>query len=119
MTEPTSTTVAVAAAATGVGLTALFPTVDGNALIGSFAGSILFFLISKEPHLLSRFGYAFVSLVMGYFVAPELVKKGVAQEMAVAAFLASTCGVSVTLALIEEIKTGGGQAVLAVLDRRP
>jgi mannose/fructose/N-acetylgalactosamine-specific phosphotransferase system component IID len=119
MTEPTSTTVAVAAAATGVGLTALFPTVDGNALIGSFAGSILFFLISKEPHLLSRFGYAFVSLVMGYFVAPELVKKGVVQEMAVAAFLASTCVVTVTLALIEKIKTVDVQALLAVLFRRP
>jgi uncharacterized protein YacL len=69
--------------------------------------------------LLSRFGYAFVSLVMGYFVAPELVKKGVVQEMAVSAFLASTCVVTVTLALIEKIKTVDVQALLSALFRRP
>ncbi|MBL0229484.1 MAG: hypothetical protein IPP76_01300 [Moraxellaceae bacterium] len=119
MTEPTSTTVAVAAAATGIGLTALAPLVDGNALIGSFAGAILFFLISKEPHLLSRFAYAFVSLVMGYFVAPELVKKGFLQEMAVAAFLSSTCVVTVTLALLEKVKTVDVKALLDVIFRRP
>lgn len=119
MTEPTSTSAVVVATATGIGLTALFPNVDGNALIGSFAGAILFFLISKEPHLLSRFAYAFVSLIMGYFVAPELIKKGYFQEMAVAAFLASTCVVTVTLALLEKIKTVDVKALLDVIFRRP
>lgn len=118
MTEPTSTSVAVVAA-TGIGLTALFPNVDGNALIGSFAGAILFFLISKEPHLLSRFAYAFVSLVMGYFVAPELVKKDIVQEMAVAAFVSSTCVVTVTLALLDKLKTVDIKALLDVIFRRP
>lgn len=119
MTEPTSTTVVLAATATGIGLTTLFPTIDGNALIGSFAGAILFFLISKEPHLLSRFSYAFVSLVMGYFVAPELLKRGVLQEMAVAAFVSSTCVVTVTLALLEKLKTVDVKALLDVIFRRP
>lgn len=115
MTEPTSTTAAVAVAATGIGLTALFPTIDGNALIGSFAGSILFFLISKEPHILSRFCYALVSLIMGYFVAPELVHRHIVNEMAVAAFLSATCVVTATLALIAKIKTMDIQALLAAL----
>lgn len=119
MTEPTSTSVAVAATATGIGLTALFPTIDGNALIGSFAGSILFFLISKETYIFSRFGYALVSLIMGYFVAPELVHRQVVNEMAVAAFLSATCVVTVTLGLITKVKTMDMKALLDVLFRRP
>lgn len=115
MTEPTSTSAVVVATATGIGLTALFPNVDGNALIGSFAGAILFFLISKEPRLLSRVSYAFVSVVMGYFFAPELIKKGYFQEMAVAAFLASTCVVTVTIALLDKVKTIDIKALLDVI----
>lgn len=119
MTEPTTTSAALAATATGIGLTALFPAIDGNALIGSFAGAILFFLISKEPHIFSRFGYALVSLIMGYFIAPEIVHRQIVNEMAVAAFFSATTIVTITVGLIAKIKTMDIQALIAVLFRRP
>lgn len=53
MAEPSATTLAVTTAA-GIGLSSLFLGIDGNALIGAFAGATLVAISSKNLPILQR-----------------------------------------------------------------
>lgn len=86
MAEPTSTTAGVAAA--GIGLAAMLPGIDGNALIGAFAGASFFVLSAKEHPVLIRLAYMAISLIMGYLGAPEITGQTFIQESGVAACIA-------------------------------
>ncbi|MEI2416233.1 putative holin [Orrella sp. JC864] len=104
MPDPTTPT-AVAAAAAGVSLATLLPGIDGNALIGAFAGAALVAISSKEPRLLVRAVHVLISLVMGYLTAPEIVAQTPLQETGVAAFAAAALIVTLALWATERIKT--------------
>lgn len=55
MAEPSTTTLVVTAA--GIGLSSLFPGIDGNALIGAFAGATLVAISSKNLPILQRMAW--------------------------------------------------------------
>lgn len=73
MAEPTTTAGVVAATVTGVGLAAMLPWLDVNALIGAIAGAAVVALHRTDIKALSRILGLVMSAVAGYVCAPELV----------------------------------------------
>jgi hypothetical protein len=104
MAEPTSTTT-VASLAAGVSIATLLPGIDGNAIIGAFAGAALVALNAKDVSMVSRVIYLLVSWVVGYMAAPEVASRAGLHQTGLAAFLASAFAIAVTVNLMERIKT--------------
>lgn len=104
MAEPSTTTLVVTAAA-GIGLSSLFPGIDGNALIGAFAGAALVAISSKNLPLVQRLAYMLISLAVGYLSAPEVINITPLKQSGVAAFFASAAAIALTLHGIDLIKT--------------
>lgn len=106
MAEPTTTSTTIAGlAAAGVSMASLLPGIDGNAIVGAFAGAALMALHARDLRIGPRFLYLLISWIIGYIAAPEIQKHVPLQEIGVAAFLAAALGVAVTVQLIERIKT--------------
>lgn len=103
MAEPIPSTVAVATA--GIGLAALFPGVDGNALIGAFAGATLLVVSSKDLSLAKRAAYLVISLIAGYQGAQDIVNWTPIRSTGVAAFFGAACAIVIALQLMERLKT--------------
>lgn len=103
MTEPNAPTTATLPAA--IGIASLAPGLDGDALIGAFTGAALVVVASKDMGFVLRVMYLLISLVMGYFAAPEIVAATPIRSAAVAAFFAAALVIAVTLQLIEGVKT--------------
>ena len=103
MAEPNTTTPGTLSAV--IGLAGLTPGIDGNALIGAFTGAALVVVTSKDIGILQRLAYMLISLVMGYVAAEEIVAKTPIRSTGVAAFLAAALVITVTLQLIERVKT--------------
>jgi len=98
-TTPVSLSVA---AATGVGVVALFPGVDADTLIGAFAGATLFVVSAPALPLWRRAVYLVISLALGYLAAPELLRwLPFVHSPGLAAFIASATGISLSLGAIE------------------
>jgi hypothetical protein len=104
MTEPTSLT-GTAMLATGVGLASLLPGIDGDALVGAFAGGTLFVVSAKNLPIWKRLVYLGISVVAGYYAAPDVLRWLPIQSAGVAAFAAAACAITVTLGLIERSRT--------------
>lgn len=103
MAEPIPSTVAVAV--TGVGLAAILPGVDGNALIGAFAGATLLVVSSKDLSLATRVAYLVISMIVGYQAAPDIVALTPIRSTGLAAFLAAAVAITAALQLIERVKS--------------
>jgi hypothetical protein len=103
MAEPNTTTAAALSAA--IGIAGLAPGIDGNALIGAFTGAALVVVTSKEIGVLTRIAYMLISLVMGYIAAPEIVNATPIHSTGVAGFFAAALVITVTLQLIERLKS--------------
>lgn len=104
MAEPTSlSTLAMIAA--GVGLAAVLPGIDGNALVGAFAGGTLFVVSATSTPLWRRAVYLCISVIVGYQATSEMVRWLPIRSTGVAAFIASAVLVTLTLAAIEKCKT--------------
>ncbi|HWX66030.1 MAG TPA: putative holin [Rhodanobacter sp.] len=104
MAEPTTTS-SIALVATGVSIATLIPGIDGNAIIGAFAGAALMALHARDVSMLSRLAYFGISWIMGYLAAPLLMRQIHLQESGVAAFIAAAIVIALTVQLIERIKT--------------
>ena len=104
MTEPTSATTLVLAASS-VGLATLVPGLDGNAIIGAFAGATLVALHSRDVSVPSRIVYLVISWIMGYLAAPMVARQTHILETGVAAFLAATVVIALAVQLIERVKS--------------
>lgn len=104
MAEPTATT-AIALVAAGVSLTSLLPGIDGNAIVGAFAGAALVAVHSRELAMSSRLVYLLISWIIGYLAAPEVAHRMGMQQTGVAAFLGAALAIAVTVQLLERIKT--------------
>lgn len=102
MAEPTSTSTLALAA--GVGFASMFPGIDGNALIGAFAGAALIVVTSKDLSLVNRFFYLVISLIVGYQGAPEIINATPIKSTGVAAFFAAAVAIALALQLVERIK---------------
>ncbi|MFM0284143.1 putative holin [Paraburkholderia sediminicola] len=103
MAEPSTTTLAAVSA--GIGLASLFPGIDGNALIGAFTGAALVVVTSKDLSIATRLAYLLISLIAGYIAAPEVVRVSPINSTGVAAFFAAALAITVTLQLIERVKS--------------
>jgi Putative phage holin len=103
MAEPSTTTLAAVSA--GIGLASLFPGIDGNALIGAFTGAALVVVSSKDLSIATRLAYLLISLIAGYIAAPEVVRVSPINSTGVAAFFAAALAITVTLQLIERVKS--------------
>lgn len=103
MAEPSTTTIAVATA--GIGFASLFPGIDGNALVGAFAGASLLVVTSKDLNIPKRIAYLVISLIVGYLGAPDIVSVTPIRSTGVAAFLVAACAIAITLQLLERLKT--------------
>lgn len=103
MAEPSTTTTAVVTA--GIGFASMAPGIDGNALIGAFAGAALLVVSSKDLGLGTRFAYLVISIAIGYLGAPDLVKLTPITSTGVAGFFGAALAITVTLQLMERIKT--------------
>ncbi|WP_334017683.1 putative holin [Burkholderia gladioli] len=102
MAEPNTTTAAALFAA--LGIAGVAPGIDGDALIGAFAGAALVVVTSKELGIGRRAAYMLISLVMGYLAAPEIMNVVPIHSTGVAAFLSAALVIAVTLTLIERVK---------------
>lgn len=100
MTEPTSTG-GLVALATSVGLASLLPGINGDALIGAFAGATLFVVSAKNLSLAKRLVYLAISVIAGYFAGPELMRLAKLESAGIASFLCAACVITATLGLIE------------------
>lgn len=103
MTEPTTAS-ALTVAAAGFSVAALLPGMDGNAVIGAFAGAALVALHARNVKLLARGIYLIVSWIMGYLAAPVVVRTTGLQETGVAAFVAAALVIALTLQLLDRVK---------------
>jgi hypothetical protein len=95
MAEPSST--ASALLSVSVGVASFIPGIDGNALIGAFAGATLFVMSAKELGLFTRFIYLFISLLMGYVLVPSVQAHTPIEEPALAGFIASLFCITIAL----------------------
>ncbi|WP_448132804.1 putative holin [Stenotrophomonas rhizophila] len=100
MTEPTSTG-SLMTLATSVGLASLLPGIDGDALIGAFAGATLFVVSAKDLPIWKRLVYLAISVVAGYLGGSEVMRLFNVASTGLAAFFCAACVITVTLALIE------------------
>jgi hypothetical protein len=103
MAEPSTTTLAVISA--GIGFASMFPGIDGNALIGAFTGAALVVVSSKDLKILVRLAYLLISLLAGYMASADVVRLTPIKSTGVAAFFAAALAITVTLQLIERVKT--------------
>lgn len=102
--EPTSSAVSAGAAMGVVAIASVLPGVNGDALIGAFAGAVVFALHAKDISIIKRLVYMAVSFVVGYLAAPEVMRYSGLQSYTLASFGASAMVVTVALAGIDKIK---------------
>ena len=88
-------TVAGVVVVSGFSAVSLLSGIDGNALVGAFAGAALFVLRAQDMHFVRRLLYFAVSIVAGYHVAPEIMRLTPLKSPAVAALIAAAVVVTV------------------------
>jgi len=102
--EPTSSAASAGFYLGAIAITSIMPGVNGDALIGAFAGAVVFAVHAKDTSIAKRLIYMVVSFVIGYFAAPEVMRLSGLQSFTIAAFAASATVVTAALAGIEKIK---------------
>jgi len=97
MAEPaSSTTLAVTA---GLGVAALMPFIDGNALLGATLGAALIASTKRDLRWWQRLLSLLISVGAGYVLASEVINQTPIRSTAAAAFFASVCAVPIALRL--------------------
>lgn len=105
MVEPTSSATTAAAAMGAVALTSVLPGVNGDALIGAFAGAVVFALHAKDLSIAKRIVYMLVSILLGYLGADEIMRRTGLESHALSAFGLSAVVVTLALASIDRIRS--------------
>ena len=106
MAEPSTTTATLATllAAMGFSLFTAFTGLDGNALVGAFAGAALFVITSRDVGPWYRIAYLLISCFMGYQAAPEIMAHTFIKQSALAAFVGGLLCVTIAVMALEKIK---------------
>lgn len=102
--EPTSSAASAGIALGAVAITSILPGVNGDALIGAFAGAVVFALHAKDLTIIKRLVYMVVSILLGYMGAGEVMHWTGIQSSTIAAFTASALIVTAALAGIDKIR---------------
>lgn len=105
MIEETSNSLSAATAMGTVALASILPGVNGDALIGSFAGAVVFALHAKDLPIPKRIIYMILSILLGYLGADEVMRHTGLQSHTLAAFGLSAVVVTIALASIDKIKS--------------
>lgn len=105
MAEPASGAAVTAGLGLGaITLTAIAPGVDGDALIGAFAGAAVFAIHSKSLPIYKRLLYMIISMVIGYMGKSEVMLWTGIQSSTIAAFIGSALIVTAALSSIDKIR---------------
>lgn len=88
------------------GLATLVPGIDGDAVVGAFAGAVFFIVFSRDITAWGKLGYLFASWVFGYFFAGELVARAWTSSSGLVAFLGGLFCVVVCVSLLEWVQGG-------------
>lgn len=104
MVEPTSSAASAGIAFGAVAITSMLPGVNGDALIGAFAGATVFALHAKDLPALKRVIYMMVSVLIGYLGADEVLRHTWLESSTLAAFGLSAVIVTLALASIDRIR---------------
>lgn len=104
MVEPTSSAASAATALGAVAVTSMIPGVNGDALIGAFAGAVVFALHAKDLTITQRITYMFISILLGYLGAGEVMRYTGLESPAIASFALSAVVVTFALASIDHIR---------------
>ena len=104
MVEPTSSATTAAAAMGAVAITSVLPGVNGDALIGAFAGAVVFALHAKDLTISKRVIYMVVSIMLGYLGADEVLRYTGMTSYTLASFGLSAVVVTLALASIDRIR---------------
>ncbi len=104
MAEPTSSAASAGIAFGAVWITSMLPGVNGDALIGAFAGAALFALHAKDLPIMKRIVYMVISILIGYLGADEVLRQTWLESHTLAAFGLSAVIVTLALATIDRIQ---------------
>jgi hypothetical protein len=105
MAEPSTAVIAIATA-TGVSLASVVFGLNADTAIGSFAGATLFITSTHELTIKTRILYLIISVVMGYFVAGEILQNTFIASPGVAGFIGGLTSISVSLLIIKQLQDG-------------
>ncbi|MFC3340666.1 putative holin [Paracandidimonas soli] len=98
-----ATDAAVTAAIVGV-LSAL-PIINGDALIGAFAGAAVFALSSTDSVMWRKFAYMALSLLLGYLLGPDITEFLPFRSVTAGSFIVSALIVTATVMVIDRVRT--------------
>lgn len=116
MADATTAAVTVPAVV-GIGAAALLPGIDINAVIGAFAGAMLFVVHAKDLKIKTRIGFMLASWIFGYYIAAELISRDYARTSGLAAFFGGLVCVAICAGIIEWLQGGNAPAWLRWLLR--
>ena len=88
------------------GLATLVPGVDGDAVVGAFAGAVFFVVFSRDISAIGKIGYLFASWVFGYFFAGEIMARSWSESSGLVAFLGGLFCVVLCVSLLEWVQGG-------------
>ncbi|MBK1691078.1 putative holin [Ectothiorhodospira mobilis] len=113
--EPTTSAAAATATATGIGLAALLPWINANALMGAALGAGLVAYTKTDLRAWQRIGALLFSALCGYFMTPEIVAQTPVTHDGAGGFIGAIVIVPLSLKLIQHVE---GFDLATWLDRR-
>ncbi|WP_165443782.1 putative holin [Pseudomonas jilinensis] len=117
MAEPTSSTALAVTATAGVGIAAMLPWIDANALMGAVLGAALVAYTKKELKPWQRFAALMFSALVGYLMSGEVVAQTPLTESGTGGFLGAIIIVPLALKLMLQVDRLDLNAILAAIKR--
>lgn len=105
MAEPSSAAIVITTA-TGISLASVVFGLNADTAIGSFAGATLFITSARELTVKTRILYLIISIVMGYFMAGEIMQNTFISGPAVAGFIGGLTSISLGLLIVKQLQDG-------------
>ncbi|MCS9544626.1 phage holin family protein, partial [Pseudomonas aeruginosa] len=96
----------------------IIPGVDVNAVIGGFAGALLFVLWAHDLTIARRLGYLLASWVGGYYAATEAVGRGATQFSGLPALVTAALIVTILIGVLDWMIGGRAPAWLQIVLQR-
>lgn len=103
MAEPNTTAAIITMAGGGITIGSALLGLDTETAIGALAGAAVFVASTKELNLFTRLVYLLASVVIGYFIAPEIITHTLLQVPAVAGFIGGLLGVTAGQLLLKQM----------------
>jgi hypothetical protein len=102
--EPTTSAAAATATATGIGLAALLPWINANALMGAALGAGLVAYTKTDLRAWQRIGALLFSALCGYLMTPEIVAQTPVTHDGAGGFIGAIVIVPLSLKLIQHVE---------------